>query len=132
MAIKTFGTEVTVNTIAVGGLMGAEFSGADVNSIDTTTWNADDNTRTYVGGLVEPGSLELSGNLEPADVGQVELEAETGNIADIVVTYVDGTAVEFEAIIGAINITTDLDGKVEFSRSLKISGPRTLTAPTPP
>lgn len=131
MAIKTFGTTVTVNTIAVGGLMSAEFSGAEVNNIDTTTWDADANTRTYVGGLIEPGSLELSGNLIPDDVGQVELEAETGNVAEVVVTYVDGTTVEFDAIVGAINISSELDGKLEFNRSLKISGARTITPPTP-
>ncbi len=122
---------MTVNTIAVGGLMSAEFSGAEVNNIDTTTWGADANTRTYVGGLIEPGSLELSGNLIPDDVGQVELEAETGNVAEVVVTYVDGTTVEFDAIVGAINISSELDGKLEFNRSLKISGVRTITPPTP-
>jgi predicted secreted protein len=127
MAIKTFGTAVTVNTIAVGGLMSAEFSGAEVNNIDTTTWDATDNTRTYVGGLIEPGSLELSGNFLPSDAGQVEMEAETGNIATILVTYVDGTTVGFSAIIGANNISSELDGKLEFSRSLKISGVRTVT-----
>ena len=131
MAIKTFGTEVKVNTIVVGGLMGAEFSGADVNNIDTTTWDADDNTRTFIGGLIEPGSLELSGNLIPDDVGQVELEAETGNVATILVTYVDGTTIGFEAVVGAINIGSDLDSKLEFTRSLKVSGARTITPPTP-
>jgi len=122
---------VTVNTIAVGGLMGAEFSGADVNNIDTTTWDADDNTRTFIGGLIEPGSLELSGNLIPDDVGQVELEAETGNVATILVTYVDGTTIGFDAVVGAINIGSDLDSKLEFTRSLKLTGARTITPPPP-
>lgn len=131
MAIKTFGTTVSVNGETVGGLMGAEFSGADVNSIDTTTWDAASNTRTFIGGLIEPGSLDLSGNLIPDDAGQVELEAETGNIGAIIVTYVDGTTVTFDAVIGAINIGSDLDSKLEFTRSLKITGPRTLTPPAP-
>lgn len=127
MAIKTFGTEVKVNTIVVGGLMGAEFSGADVNNIDTTAWDAAANTRTFVGGLIEPGSLELSGNFLPSDAGQVELEAETGNVAAILVTYPDGTTIGFDAVVGAINIGSDLDSKLEFTRSLKITGARTIT-----
>ena len=129
MAIKTFGTAVTVNTVAVGGLMSAEFSGAEVNNIDTTTWDATDNNRTYVGGLIEPGSLELSGNLLPADAGQLELESETGNIVTVSVTYADGTVIGFDAVAGAQTISSELDGKVEFSRSLKISGPRAITPP---
>jgi predicted secreted protein len=111
--------------------MGAEFSGADVNSIDTTTWDAASNTRTFIGGLIEPGSLELSGNLIPDDAGQTELEAETGEIGEVLVTYVDGTTIAFDAVIGAINIGSDLDSKLEFTRSLKITGPRTIAPAAP-
>lgn len=132
MAIKTFGTTVQVNNTNIGGLMGAEFSGADVNMIDTTAWDAADNTRTFIGGLIEPGSLELSGNLLPEDPGQTELEAETGNEAEISLEYVDGSQITFSAIVGAINIGSDLDSKLEFTRSLKITGKRTITPPTNP
>jgi predicted secreted protein len=131
MAIKTFGTTVAVNGETVGGLMGAEFSGADVNSIDTTTWDSASNTRTFIGGLIEPGSLELSGNLLVSDAGQTELEASTGEVAQVSVEYVDGTTITFDAVVGALNIGSDLDSKLEFNRSLKITGSRTITPPAP-
>jgi hypothetical protein len=135
MAIKTFGTIVTVNDATVGGLLSAEFSGADVNMIDTTTHDQEDACREFVGGLTDSGSLELTGNLLPDDEGQVEMESEVGKVAQIEVSYIDGTSISFDAVIGAVNLSSDLDSKVEFTRSLKISGKRTITAgeaPTPP
>ena len=122
MAIKSFGVAVTVNTIAIGELTDANLSGRDVNFIDTTAHDATGRAKTFIGGLTDNGTLELTGNYDEADAGQVELRDEMGNQAAVVVTLSDATTLTFNAIVGAYNVSIPIDDKVEFTCSLKVTG----------
>jgi len=128
MAIKSFGVAVTVNTIAIGGLTDVQPGGVDVTFIDVTAHDSAGGWKEFVGGLTDGGTLELTGNYDAADVGQIELIAERGNEAAIVVTFSDSSTSTFSAIVGGYNLSNPLDDKVEFTCSLKVTGAITIAA----
>jgi hypothetical protein len=124
MAIKSNGVAVTVGGTAIGGILEANISGIDVNNIDTTTH--DDAARTFVGGLTDNGTLELSGKFDITDAGQLALISGTGQTDAFVVTYSDDTTATFYAIIGGFPLNNPLDDTVDFSCSCKITGELTI------
>jgi len=128
MAIKSFGVAVTVNTIAIGGLTDVQPGGVDVTFIDVTAHDSAGGWKEFVGGLTDGGTLELTGNYDAADVGQVELIAERGNSAAVVVTFSDSSTSTFSAIVGGYSLSNPLDDKVEFTCSLKVTGSITIAA----
>jgi len=128
MAIKSFGVTVTVNTIAVGGLTDVQPGGVDVTFIDTTAHDSAGGWKEFVGGLTDGGTLELTGNYDVADVGQIELIAERGNVAAVVVTFSDTSTSTFNAVVGGYGLSNPLDDKVEFTCSLKVTGAITIAA----
>lgn len=120
MAIRSNGVTVTVAGTAIGGLVEAMLTGIDVNNIDTTTH--DDTARTFVGGLVDYGSLDLSGKYDITDAGQLYLIANIGSTVTFVVTYADTSTATFSAIIGGFPLSDPLDDTVDFSCSCKVTG----------
>jgi|TARA_R110002124_G_scaffold73619_1_gene197448 predicted secreted protein len=128
MATKSFGVTVTVNTIAIGELTDVTPGGVDVNNIDTTAHDSSGGWKTFMGGLSDGGTLELSGNYVIADAGQVELRASRGDTASVVVTFSNASTSTFSAVIGGYNLANPLDDKIEFSCSLKVTGPIVIAA----
>ena len=126
--IKSFGVTVKVNTILVGGLTDVTPGGVDVTNIDVTAHDSTGGWREFVGGLTDGGTLELSGNYNLADVGQIELRAERGQVAAIIVTFSDLSTSTFSAVVGGFNLANPLDDKIEFSCSLKVTGPIVIAA----
>jgi len=128
MATKSNGVTVTVGGTAIGGLVDVNISGGDVNNIQTTTQGSA--AHTFVGGLVDYGTLELSGKYDIADGGQLALIAGTGDTAAFVVTYNDSgdSTATLSAIIGAFNLSNPLDDTVDFSCSCKITGAVVIAA----
>lgn len=123
---KSFGTSVTVGATAIGGLSDISISGADVPFIDMTTH--DSTAKEFVSGLIDYGTLELSGKLNHADAGQDALRTGTGTSAAFVVTLPNASTISFSAIIGGMSETIPLEGTVDFSISCKITGAKTYSA----
>jgi len=126
MAIKSFGVAVTVNTIAIGGLKDVTPGGVDVNFIDTTAHDSAGGWREFIGGLTDGGTLELTGNYDETDAGQVELRAERANVAAVVITFNGSNTGTFNAVVGGYSLSNPLDDVVEFSCSLKVTGAITI------
>lgn len=125
--MKSFGVGITVATNAVGGVTEINKSGGDVNFIDTTTHDTT-GAREFIGGLLDEGTIEISGRYADDDVGQSYLQDNPGATAAVVITFSDTSSIGFNAVIGAVDITNPLDEEVGFSCSLKISGDVTWTA----
>jgi hypothetical protein len=128
MSTRSNGVAVTIGGTAIGGLVDVNISGGDVNNIDTTTHASA--ARTFVGGLVDYGTLELSGKYAIADAGQLALIAGIGSSATFVVTYNDAgdSTATFSAIVGTFSLSNPLDDTVEFSVSCKITGAVAIVA----
>ncbi len=128
MSIKSFGVSVTVGGTTIGGLTSVTPGGKDVNFIQTTTHEATGKAHTFIGGLIDNGSLDLEGNYDITDAGQLKLLDDAGDTAAVVVTMSDGSTHTFSAVIGAYNIGNPLDDTVTFTCSLKVTGPITSAA----
>tara|TARA_R110001599_G_scaffold341309_1_gene562255 strand:- start:146 stop:535 length:390 start_codon:yes stop_codon:yes gene_type:complete len=127
MAVKTFGTAITINTIAIGECTSASRSGGSINEIKTTAWDSANNADTYLGGIADYGSLEITANHVIGDAGQVEIFAEVGNVAAFIIT--DSVATEtFSAIVGVPDIGRDEDGVIVVTVSCKVTGKATSAA----
>jgi predicted secreted protein len=123
MSIKSFGVSVSVDGGAVGGLKDVNPGGGDVTFVDTTTHDAEDGWKTFVGGLKDGGTLELTGNYISGDAGQGAIRSEIGETVPCVVTFSDSSSCSFDGIVGAYNISNPLDDVVEFTASIKVTGP---------
>lgn len=121
--MKSFGITVTVGGTAIGKLTDSPITGRDVNIIDVTTRSSTGNSKEFVGGLLDNGTMELTGNFDITDAGQAALLGWEGQTKAVVVTFSDLTTASFDAVVGAVNQSAPLDDKVEFTCSLKITGP---------
>jgi len=126
--IKSFGVSVTVATVAIGGLTDVSPGGGDVTFVDTTTHDTAGGWKTYVGGLKDGGTLELTGKYDIADAGQEDLRTGLGTSVAVVVTFSDTSTAEFTGIIGAYNVSNPLDDATEFTCSIKVTGAITYAA----
>lgn len=127
MAIKSFGVSVTIGGTAIGELTDVSANGVDVNFIDTTAHDSSGSWKTFIGGLTDPGTLELTGNYKQGDAGQAALISGRGTSVAVVITFSDSTNMNFNAIVGGYNLSNPLDDKVEFTCSLKITGAISIT-----
>lgn len=123
---KSFGTIVTVGATAITGLRDIAISGAEVPFIDLTTH--DSTAKEFGAGLIDYGTLELSGLFNAADAGQDALRSGTGTSAAFVVTLPNASTISFSAIIGAMSEDIPLEDAVGFSISCKITGAKTYSA----
>jgi predicted secreted protein len=120
--IKSFGARVYFNGVAVGGLTDISASGTDVSMIDSTSHDSAGGYRTFLAGLKDGGTLELTGRYNYADAGQAELKSETGVKHIFYIVLSDNSGLAFEAFVGGFSTSNPLDDAVEFSCSCKITG----------
>ena len=122
---KSFGTTVSVNATLIGGLTDISLSGAEVPFIDITTH--DSTAKEFVSGLVDNGTLELSGKFDNANTGQDYLRANTGLSKAFIVTLPNAATISFNAVIGGMSEDIPLEDAVGFSISCKIDGAKTYS-----
>lgn len=132
MAIKSFGISVQITApsgspTAIAELTDVTVGGVDVNFIETTAHDSAGGWKTFLGGLTDPGTIDLTGNYKFTDAGQAILIAQRGVSCAINITFSDATNVTCNAIVGGYNLSNPQDDKVEFTCSLKITGAITLT-----
>ena len=127
-AIKSFGITVTIGATAITGLTDVKLTGRGVTAIETTSHGSPNNAKEFIGGLIDNGTLELTGNFDGAHAGVTYLEGNLGQVKSVIVTYSDASTHLFSVIVAPPDISPPLDDKVEFSVSLKITGPITGTA----
>jgi len=130
MAIRSFGTSVTIDGTAIGELVSADINGGDVTNVDVTSHASANGYREFVGGLKDGGTLELTYQYAIADAGQVKLRnpALQGTTVEAVVTFSDLSTATFDVIVGIPSTPAPLDESIVQSSSCKITGPVTYVA----
>lgn len=126
--IKSFGAILKVATNVIGKLTDVNLGGVDVSMIDVTAQDSTGGYKEYVGGLKDGGQLEMTGNYDIADTGQVYLRANAGATAAFELTFSNGSTATGNCIVGGYAVTNPLDNKVGFTCPLKITGPVTYAA----
>jgi len=122
---KAFGTTVSVNAVAITGINDITLSGAEVPFIDITT--NDSTAKEFVAGLIDNGTLELTGKFDNASTGQDYLRANTGLSKAFIITLPSTATIGFNAVIGAMNESISFEGTVDFSISCKVDGAKTYS-----
>lgn len=129
-AKKSFGITVSLGGTAIDGLTDVNISGRDVTAIDSTTHGSSGNARTFIGGLIDNGTLELTGNFAGDSAGLTYIEGHLGEVVAAVVTYSDASTHLFNVVVGTPTYDNPLDDKIGWTCSCKISGAITGTATT--
>lgn len=128
--IKALGATITVATNNIGGLNGITIPESVAADVDVTTH--DSTAREYIGGLVDSGTVTLTGKFNIADTGQTYLRTaanQGGSPVACVVTLSDDSTASFNAVVVGFGTNVgDVDGAVEFTASLRISGAVTYAA----
>lgn len=126
--IKSFGVAVTVGGTSIGELTDVQLTGGDVTMVDLTTHDSTGGYKEFTGGLIDAGTLELTGKYDIADTGQTALRTNIGASTAFVVTFSDNSTASFDAIPSVFNTTNPLDDAVEFTCSCKVDGAITYAA----
>jgi len=120
--IRSFGAKLYLNGIELGGITDIQATGVDVSFIDTTSHDESSGFRTFVSGLKDGGTLEVTGKYNYADDGQAEWKAEEGIRHAFYIILSDKSGLAFEAIVGGFQTSNPLDDAVEFTATAKITG----------
>jgi len=120
--IRSFGAKLYLNGIELGGITDIQATGVDVSFIDTTSHDESSGFRTFVSGLKDGGTLEVTGKYNYADDGQAEWKAEEGIRHAFHIILSDNSGIAFEAIVGGFQTSNPLDDAVEFTATAKITG----------
>lgn len=129
--IRSFGIQLTVATNAIGGLKSVSIPETEITFIDTTTHDSADRYRTFVGGLRDGGTVQISGNYLIGNTGQAYLrnkDNQGGSPVACTIEFSDGSTAEFNAVVGGYGVENGEDDVVTFTSSLRISGPITYAA----
>lgn len=121
--IRSFGAEVYINGFAIGGLTDISASGTEVSTVDTTSHDTAGGFKTFLAGLMDGGTLELTGKYNYADDGQAEWKGEEGVSHAFYIILSDNSGFAFTAIVGGFQTSNPLDDAVEFTATAKITGP---------
>jgi len=78
--------------------------------------------RTFLSGLKDGGTLEITGKYNYADNGQAEWKAEEGVAHAFYIILSDNSGLAFYAIVGGFQTSNPLDDAVEFTATAKITG----------
>lgn len=121
MAIKSFGTQITVDGETVGSLTSIALDGREATIIDVTTHSSLENTREFIGGLITPAVLSLEGFFDLEDDGQNVIRENSGAEKDCTIVFSDGYGFSFSAIIKTNGESAPLDEALPFVASLQIN-----------
>jgi len=122
---KSFGVAVSVGGSSIGGLISVTLNGGDVNFIDITTQDSAGGWKEYIGGLIDGGTIDLTGNYDSDNAGQTSLNTNIGDKLACVITFSDASTLSCDVIVGKYNVTNELDSAIGFTCPLKVTGPIT-------
>ena len=124
---RSFGVLLKVATILVGGRTSVNVPEASVENIETTDHDTADGNRTFIGGLIDNGTIPVSFNYIEADPGQQALIDGKGTTEPFLITLKSGATVAGSAIIGGVSMSNPIQGLITAQCNLRITGPVTIT-----
>jgi predicted secreted protein len=131
MPIAAMGTllkKATTTIMGITSISGVELS---ADTIDTTTLDTTGNSgyRTFIGSFKDAGEVSASGYLDKSHA-TIITDFESGSASAYTITFPDGSAWGFSAIVTGFSTGADLEDLVSAEITLKISGKPTFTAAT--
>ena len=129
-AILAHGAGTPAVYTEVEELTDIQLTGIAVQSVDVT--NLSSSSKEFIAGLNDNGSIQISGNYTHG-VGQKALwaDASAGITAPYKLTLgshlITPIVITFSGFPTKFDLSTKVDGKVEFSSAIKITGDITIT-----
>ncbi len=116
----------------VGGVTSIDGISIDSEEVDVTALDNSTGYREFLQGFKDAGEVSLSGFLDGADNGQNEMYTllGTGTVTamEIIFPTAIGKTWSFNAFVKSFSTSVDIDGAIEFSATLRVSGQATLAA----
>jgi len=120
-------TTLTYNSLAVGEVTSLSFDGFSVSTVEST--NIQGTTKTFLPGIITPGTISCDVNSNGSDTGQdgvkAAVTARTSNA--FAIALADGSSVSGNAIVTGYSIKAAVDGIITASISLQCTGAITIT-----
>ena len=120
--IRSFGTAGTIGGAAIGGITDWGELGMEANIIDVTSHESDDNSREFLGGLLDGGETTISGFYVPSDAGQDYIRGHVGEAAPFVLTFSNTNSRTCQVIIKSYGEGSPLDDATPFTATFKVTG----------
>lgn len=124
------GSQFEVNTtgttyVAVAGVTAVDFGSDKVDTHDTTDMGTTGITRTYIGGLENPGDVSIKMNLLPGDATQADLYTFKDGLPHNFKAITAGTVSTrtFSGIITSLDVAIPDDKLATLTCKIQISGP---------
>lgn len=125
-AKSAFGTLLSRNGHPVSELTRIGSPSITVETIDVTNHQSPDGYKEFIAGLMDAGEIPIEGNFISGDTnGQIGIVNDLNGkvIQDYAITFPDATTWTFKALVTAFQIgEADVNGKLSFSATLKVSG----------
>lgn len=119
------GTILTVGA-AIANLESIEGPTISMDTIDVTTHDSEDGIREFVGGLIDGGEVNVTGNFTAATQASALItlmENRTKTVgATIVFPTTPVATATFDCLVTAVEVSAPHDGKIEFSATFKVTG----------
>jgi predicted secreted protein len=130
--VAALGTTLTWNSNAVPELDNIEMTGSRGEKIDITNHDSADQYREYVMGLLDGGSINVTGNFLPATANQTALITDhySRTSRTWIITCSDAGDATFTGagVVESFRVTAPVNGKLGFEATISISGKPTFAA----
>lgn len=131
-AKSTYGVTLTRNTHLIAELTSVSTPEVTLETIDVSSHDSADSFREFIGGMLDGGEMALEGNFIAGDSdGQIGLQTDilAKTVQDFVMTWPTSLTVTFTftALVTKFKVGDyTIDGKQEFTATLKVTGKPTL------
>lgn len=101
--------------------------------VEATHNTSPDRTREFITGLIDPGECSFEMNFIPGSATDQRLQElkTSGARRDCRVTYPNDVTWEFSAAVTGYEPSTPTDDRMTVTVTLRVSGPTTITIPSP-
>jgi hypothetical protein len=132
LGVAAYGTAFEWNSNPVVELDNIDFSGSTGEEVDITNHNSPDSYKEFALGLLDGGTLTLTGNFVPADTtGQYAMiqDSQSRTPHDWTITYTDAGAAVLSGsgYVKSWRTTAPVAGKLGVEFVVRITGKPTLT-----
>jgi predicted secreted protein len=120
-----YGAALTLDSDTIGEITNIDGIELTADSVEMTSHDSADRYREYIQGLRDGGSITMSGNGLPTDVGQVEIYTQFNSDAAVeaVLTFADDSNWTADVIVTNFKpADAPVDGKIEFTATFKVTG----------
>ena len=130
--IAALGTTITWDNDLVKEMDNIEVTGSNGEEIDITNHDSADDYKEFVMGLLDGGTITMSGNFVPDDTGQAGCIADhyARTSATWLVTYPDDGAATItgSGYVKSFRVTAPVGGKLGIEFVIRVTGKATFAA----